>query len=106
MRSFEALDKHQRVGAVRHMLLETTAPRGEHNELNATEYVLCRRKRQKWISAQAKQCSSIVYSLRGKLLFRQILASIVGLDEQTIQRHADKVANSTMPICYNENQQA
>ena len=84
------------------MRLATTAPRGEHNELNATEFVLWRRKRQKRISAEAKQRSSIVYSLRGKVLCCQTFASIVGLHEQSIQRHAENVANSTMPIYYDE----
>ena len=106
MRSFVALEKHQRVEAIRYILLATTAPNGDHNELNDTDYVLWRQKRQKRISAEMKKVLSIAYYLGGKLLCRQTLASIVGLDDQTIQRHEDKVTNSTVPVYYDGNQQA
>lgn len=46
--------------------------------MNATDYVLWRRIRQKQISAEVKQRSSIVYSLRRKVLCGQTFASIVG----------------------------
>ena len=55
-------------------------------------------KRNRNVSMDVR--STILYALRGTILCRAAFASIVHIDEQTIQRHGNRVANGSEQIVY------